>query len=58
MLDRMTEADDDRRLLGVLRDQLADRRHRWGTIGYRINGFALAFAGLAGFGVARLLALL
>lgn len=58
MLDRMTQADDDRRLLAVLQNQLADRRHRWRTIGYRINGFALAFAAMAGFGAARALTLL
>lgn len=33
MIDRMLEADDDRRMVAVQRDQLNDRRDRWRTIG-------------------------
>ncbi|GGE97546.1 hypothetical protein [Sphingomonas prati] len=58
MFDRMLEADDDRRMVVALRDQLADRRDRWRTIGYRLNTFGLGLAALAGFGAARALALL
>lgn len=57
MLDCMMQADNDRRIITVLRNQLADRRYRWRSIGDRLNGFAMAFAALAGFGAARLLAL-
>jgi len=58
MLDRMLEADDDRRMIDGLRIQLADRRDRWRTIGYRLNLFGYAVAALAGVGAARGLALL
>lgn len=33
MIDRLLEADDDRRMVAVQRDQLNERRDRWRTIG-------------------------
>lgn len=33
MIDRMLEADDDRRMVAVQRDHLNNRRDRWRTIG-------------------------
>jgi hypothetical protein len=58
MIDRMLEADDDRRMIAVLRDQLNERRDRWRTIGYRLNLLGYGIAALAGFGAARALFLL
>jgi GNAT superfamily N-acetyltransferase len=58
MLDRMTEADDDRRMVATLRDQLATRRTRWREMGYRLNAFGLMLAAMCGFGAARVLSLL
>lgn len=58
MIDRMLEADDDRRMVAVLRDQLTNRRDRWRTVGYRLNLLGYGIAALAGFGAARALALL
>jgi len=58
LIERTNEAVDDRRMIAGLREQLADRRDRWRTIGYRINMVGYAIAALAGFGAARALALL
>jgi hypothetical protein len=58
MLDRMTEADDDRRMVITLRDQLATRRTRWREMGYRLNALGLMLAAICGFGAARVLSLL
>lgn len=58
MIDRMLEADDDRRMIAVLRDQLNERRDRWRMIGYRLNLLGYGIAALAGFGAARALFLL
>lgn len=58
MIDRMLEADDDRRMVAVLRDQLNEQRDRWRTIGYRLNLLGYGIAAFAGFGAARALFLL
>lgn len=58
ILDRLTEADDDRRRLDTLRASEADKRARWRTVGYRLNtiGWVVAFG--LGIGAARLWATL
>jgi len=58
MIERTNEAEDDRRMIAGLKEQLADRRERWRTIGYRLNLLGYGIATLAGFGAARALFLL